>query len=335
MVTHVTGTEPRNPLPEDDSNNDKDLANSFTGFFQSKIKNICEMFVGIEAYNPEISNTPKLCQFTPMTESEVKTIIMSMKSKSCEIDPIPTHIFKQLLPSVIPIITKIVNLSLSKGEFCHIWKVAVVRPLLKKGLNPIKLNYRPVSNLTFMSKVIEKCMLHQLKIHCDTYNLLPDYQSAYHENYSCETCLLRLTNDILWACEHQSVMFLTVLDLSAAFNTVDHSMLTSTLKTKFGINELALKWFDSYLQPRSFKVAVNRKYSDEKQLTYSVPQGSCSGAYLFNLYCSTLNDIIPSDLHLSGFADDHSVRKEFRANDRNAELQTKEDIEECMVNIVV
>ena len=128
-------------------------------------------------------------------------------------------------------------------------------------------------------------------------------------------------------------MSLTVLNLLAAFDTVDHSILTSTLKTKFGINELALKWFNSYLQPRSFKVAVNGKYSDEKQLTYSIPQASCSGAYLFNLYCSTLNDIIPSDLHLSGFADDHSVRKEFRANDRNAELQTKEEIEECMVNI--
>ena len=149
------------------------------------------MFVGIEAYSPDISNTPKLYQFTPMTESEFKTIIMSMKSKSSEINPIPTHIFKQLLPSVIPIITKIVNLSLSKGEFCHIWKVAVVRPLLKKeGLDLIKLNYRPVSNLTFMSKVIEKCMLHQLKNHCETYNLLWDYQSAYLENYSCKTWLL-------------------------------------------------------------------------------------------------------------------------------------------------
>ena len=119
LVTHLTGTEPRNPLPDDDSNNDKDLANSFADFFQSKIENICEMFVGIEAYNPETNSIPKLCQFTPMTESEVKTIIMSMKTKSCEIDPIPTHIFKQLLPSVIPIVTKIVNLSLSKGEFCH------------------------------------------------------------------------------------------------------------------------------------------------------------------------------------------------------------------------
>ena len=183
-----------------------------------------------------------------------------------------------------------------------------------------------------MSKVIEKCMLHQLKNHCNTYNLLLDYQSAYCENHFSGTCLTQLTSDILWACEHQSVMSLTVLDLSAILNTVDHSILTSILKTKFGINELALKWFDSYLKPRSFKVAVNGKYSDEKQLTYSVPQGSCSGAYLFNLYCSTLNDIVPSDLHLSGFADNHSVRKEFRANDRNAELQTKEEIKECMVN---
>ena len=191
LVTHLTGTKPRNPLPDDDSNNDEDLANSFADFFQSKIKNIHEMFVGIEAYNPETNSISKLCQFTPMTKSEVKTVIMSMKSKSCEIDPIPTHIFKQLLPLVIPIITKIVNLSLSKGEFCHTWKVAVVRPLLKKeGLDLIKPNYRHVSNLTFISKVIEKGMLHQLKNHCDTYNLLPDYQSAYGENYSCETCLL-------------------------------------------------------------------------------------------------------------------------------------------------
>ena len=128
-------------------------------------------------------------------------------------------------------------------------------------------------------------------------------------------------------------MSLTVLDLSTAFDTVDHSILTSTLNNKFGIDDMALKWFNSYLQPRSFKVAVNGKYSEEKQLTYSAPQGSCSGPYLFNLYCSTLNDIVPSDLHLSGFADDHSVRKEFRANDRNAELQTKKEIKECMVNV--
>ena len=158
-ATHLTGTEPQNLLPND-ANNDKDLTNSFADFFQSKIEKIHEMFVGTEAYISENNGTPELCQFAPMTESEVKTIIMTMKSKSCEIDPIPTCIFKQLLPSVLPTVTKIVNLSLGE-EVCNKWKVAAVLPLLKKvGLELIKSNYRPVSNLTFMSKIIEKCMLH-------------------------------------------------------------------------------------------------------------------------------------------------------------------------------
>ena len=240
------GTKPQNPLPND-ANNDEDLANSFADFFQSKIEKIHEIFVAIEAYNSESNGTPKLCQFAPTTESEVKAIIMTMKSKSYEVDPIPTHIFKKLLPSILPTVTKAVNLSLGEGKFCNKWKVAVVQPLLKKvGLELIKSNYRPVSNLTFMSKIIEKCMLHQLNIHCETYNLLPDYQSAYHDNYSCETCLLQLSNDILWVFEHQSVISLTVLDLSAAFNTIDHSILTSILNSKFRINNIALKWFNTY-----------------------------------------------------------------------------------------
>ena len=79
------------------------------------MEKIHEMFVGTEVYNPESKGIPKLCQFSPMTESEVKTIIMTMKSKSCEINPIPTHILKQLLPSILPTVTKIVNLSLSEG----------------------------------------------------------------------------------------------------------------------------------------------------------------------------------------------------------------------------
>ena len=228
-----------------------------------------------------------------MTESEVKAIIMTKKLKSCETDPIPTHIFKQLLPSICPTVTKIVNLSLSEGDFCNKWKVEVVQPLFKKvGLELIKSNYSPVSNLMYIFKIIEKCMFHQLNVHCETYNLLPDYQLAYHENYSCETCFLWLSSDILWVFENWSVMSLTVLDSSATFDTTDHSILTSILNSKLRINDIALKWFNSYLQQRSFKVAVNVKYSEEKQLTYSIPQGCCLGANLFNLYCSMLTDVL-------------------------------------------
>ena len=125
LVTHLMGTEPHNPVPND-ANNDEDLANSFADFFHSKIEKICEMFDGTETWNSESNGTPKLYQFALMTELEVKAIIMIMKSKSCETDPIHTHIFKQLLPSILPTVTKIVNLSLGEGEFCNKWKVAVV-----------------------------------------------------------------------------------------------------------------------------------------------------------------------------------------------------------------
>ena len=176
--------------------------------------------------------------------------------------------------------------------------MAIVQLLLKKvGLQLIMSNFRPVSNLSFISKIIEKCMLLQLSHHCDNYSLQPDYQSAYREHYSCETAILKLSNDILWAMEKQHVTWPRVaLDLSAAFDTVDHPTLLSVLKHKFSIEDKALQWFDQYLRPRSFKVTINGNYSSDKDLSVSVPQGSCAGANIFNLYCSPLHEVIPADL---------------------------------------
>ena len=110
----------------------------------------------------------------------------------------PTHIFKQILPNIIDLITKIINLSLGNGEFYRDWKIALVRSLLKKqGLDLIDANFCPVSNLTFLSKVVESAMLLQVSRHCEQYQLQPDYQSAYRDNYSCETMVLKISNDIL------------------------------------------------------------------------------------------------------------------------------------------
>ena len=101
-------------------------------------------------------NVPELNRFVPLTEQQVSNVITSLKSKSCKLDAIPTVILKKMLPKVITLITKIVNISLGDGLFCREWKMAVVRPLLKKlGLELIFPNFRLVSNLTFISKVIE------------------------------------------------------------------------------------------------------------------------------------------------------------------------------------
>ena len=115
-------------------------------------------------------------------------------------------------------------------------------------------------------------MLLQVSQHCEEYKLQLDYQSAYREHYSCETVILKISNDILWGMEAQSITSLVALDLSAAFDTVDHEILLSILSNKYGIKSKVLKWFDQNLRPRSFKVTINGAYSKERDLEVSVPQ---------------------------------------------------------------
>ena len=257
-----------------------------------------------------------------------------MKNKHCKLDIIPMGILKQILEACLPAITQIVNMSLTNAEFCKCWKVAVVKPLLKKpGLDLISKNYRPILNLPFISKLVEKCTLKQLIELCKNHKLLPDFQSAYRKNYSTETSLIRLTNDILWSMEKQHITSLAILDLLAAFDTVDHDILLHILQQKFGFCGKALKWFQDYLRPWSFRVSINGKYSTSKNLEFSVPQGSCSRANLFTCYCSLITDSIPPCMTLSGFADDHSIRGSFPARFPTAEKRTISTMEETPTKI--
>ena len=171
-----------------------------------------------------------LKSFTMIAENDLLKLIMEMPTKTCENDIIPTRLLKEILPTITPSLTKIANLSTNKGVFSEKWKSATVKPLIKsqsKGTD--HQNYRPVSNLTFLSKVVEKITLNQFTQHCEDHHLLPDYQSAYRKHHSCETSLIKLVNDLLWAMEKQEVTAMTVLDLSAAFDTVDHDLLLAVL----------------------------------------------------------------------------------------------------------
>ena len=176
-------------------------------------------------------------------------------------------------------------------------------------------------------------MLKQLIEHCENYKLLPDFQSAYRKNYNTETSLIRLTNNILWSMEKQHLTSLAILDLSVAFDTVDHNILLHILEQKFGFCGKALKWFQNYLRPQSFRVSINGKYSTSKNLEFSVPQGSCSGANLFTRYCSLITDSIPPCMTLSGFADDNSIRGSFPARFPTAEKRTISTMEDTLTKI--
>lgn len=332
LMNNMCGTVKTNPLPE--AINDQALADSFADYFLQKIVDIREHLKDYAKYCPSGECDGNLSHFKPVSEEDVRKIIASVASKSCELDEIPTKYLKQSLEECIGIITEIINASMKQGLFVSSWKTAVVRPLLKKsGLDLVNSNYRPVSNLSFLSKVLEKAVLSQFNEHCALYHLFPDYQSAYRQNYSCETALLKIVDDILWNMEHQKITALACIDLSAAFDTVDHAILADVLQAKFGVTDRALDWFTTYLQPREFMVNVGESYSSRKQITFSVPQGSCAGPTLYSVYASTMAEVVPQNLDIHGYADDHAIKTAYNGGTQSSELAALGDIELALTKI--
>ena len=125
--------------------------------------------------------------------------------------------------------------------------------------------------------MVEKAALNQFNAHSDNHDLLPDFQSAYREGYSTETALLKLVNDALWLMENKRILVVAIMDLSAAFDMVDHDLLLSVLHNSFGISDTALSWYETYLRPRTMTIKINNSSSEMTDLKYGVPQGSCSG----------------------------------------------------------
>ena len=200
---------------------DAELADEFADFFLDKITKLREQFNRTPTYTSEGSYVPQI------------------------------RSLKWLMDNCILFITTIVNTSLLEGVFSNQWKTSIARPWLKKARLQLKnKNYRPVSNLSFLRKLIECCAYFSstpIMIHMD-------FQSAYKTGYSMEMSLLKLSNDILWAIKNQEVTIVVLLDLSAAFNTVNHDLM---LSIRYGVTDSALQWYESYPRPRCMKVCVN------------------------------------------------------------------------------
>ena len=187
----------------------------------------------------------------------------------------------------LPDISYLVNSSLVHGDFPMDWKEALVKPLLKKsGLEGQFKSLRPISNLKLISKLAERSAYEQTYDHLITHNLIPELQSAYRKRYSTEPALLKVQNGILLNMDRQHVTLLVLLDLSAAFDTVNHDILHRRLETAFGITGTALQWFFSYLGNRSQRIVFGDGVSESFYLACSVPQVSCLGPLLFTLCAS-------------------------------------------------
>ena len=312
----LIGKKKNNSLSVDVPKNE--LPNTFNIFFTDKIEKIRVKLdqIPTQTFFKKYRGLT-LNSFAPVTEEYVGKIISKCKKSFSELDPLLAKLFYECLDVLLPCITKIYNDSLASGTFPSYFKDSLGIPLLEKpslDCNNLK-NYRPVSNLSFISKELERIVYFQFLNHITANKLIDKFQSAYKPGHSTETALIRVVNDMLNAIDNGNLSLLTLLDLSAAFDTIDHFILLERLQTSFCIDGLPLKWVKSYLSNKHQRVKIDNNLSNVLPILYGVPQGSVLGPLLFSMYIYPLTDVI----------DDHKLFYHVNADDTQLYCSSSSD----------
>ena len=217
------GERKSNPLP--DFTCEKELCDDFETYFASKVENIRNSISHLAlpdnmqtCNDTSQSCVPHFCSFSLVSKSNFYDILRSLSNKHCELDIIPTPLFKKCSEDFIEYVLHIINTSLQSGRFPDLFKSALVKPKLKHVSDDrnINKNFRPITNLCFLSKVIEKCVLKQLLVHLEDNELFCNVQSAYRRFHSCETAIAKVSIDIFMNLNSNAPTFLVFLDLSSA-----------------------------------------------------------------------------------------------------------------------
>ncbi len=221
-------------------------------------------------------------------------MVLKMKATTSRVDPVPSCLFKSCFDFLCPVVLSIINDSLCTGVVPAALKIAAVTPVPKTNnmdfdnLN----NFRLISNLPFLAKILEQTVASQLLSHLSSNNLFKPLQSGFRKLHNTETALVKVTNDLLMASDSGRLSILILLDLSAAFDTIDHSILITRLETVFGVSDSALKWFKSHLSDRKQFVVMGGCRSEVGVVHSGVPQGSVLGPLLFSIYIFPLGQLL-------------------------------------------
>ena len=245
------------------------------------------------------------------TQEETKQVINNLPNKtSCGHDQISNELLKSLANSISYPLSTIFNQSISEGIYPDQMKLAEIIPLYKGKDSDKVINYRPISLLVTISKVIEKLIYKRMIKFIDKYNLLYDSQYGFRTKQSCEHAILELIGNILESKNSKQHACALFLDLSKAFDTLNHNILLEKLD-KYGIHGICNKWFRSYLKDRKLQCKINTVEnkivrSDTYNITYGTAQGSCLGPLLFILFTNDIH-LLPIYSRLILFTDDTTI----------------------------
>ena len=232
----------------------------------------------------------------------MKTILGMSNKKSTGVDNISMLMIKMAIPTIVPSLTSIFNRSLSEQVFPTNWKRSKIIPIHKSGDKNSPNNYRPISILPSVSKILEKLVQVQLSDYLKCYSILSEAQSGFRKSHSTISTLIKVTDDWLAAMDQGLYTGAVFIDLRKAFDTVDPYIMLKKL-SNIGVPADCLQWFTSYLTDRRICTLFNSSTSAESNIEYGVPQGSILGPLLFIIY---IDDIVKHLNHCSVhlYADD-------------------------------
>lgn len=282
-------------------------ATDFADHFTAKVEKIRANTAAADPLIIHSRSAPAMTSFSHVSADDVLLLLRKAANKQCALDPAPTWLVKRAASLLAPVIATICNTSLDAGLLPDTHKQAIVTARLKKPtLDPDDLNsFRPISNLSFLSKLIERVVVSQFSAHADTNHLFPARQSAYRRFHSTESAVLVVHDDIVRAIDQGHVVAMALLDLSAAFDTVDHATLLDILSHRFSINGRCLTWFQSYLANRTQVFTTSSTQSAPIPLNAGVPQGSVLGPVEFVAYTEDTSGVLSAhDVLYHLYADD-------------------------------